>query len=142
MPAKGLERRLILGTDMPSGTGVIPLGMLRTISWVAALGGIAPERAVAMATGNTARLHRLNRGLVAPGREADLVIIDAPIGSAATYGLETLATGDTPAVSAVIVDGASKRERAAIRRRGNARSSYPGLPVEDYLDAGHALPIG
>ena len=61
---RDLERRLILGTDMPSGTGVIPLGMLRTIAWVSSLGGIAPERAVALATGNTARLHRFNRGVI------------------------------------------------------------------------------
>jgi enamidase len=106
--ARGDERRLILGTDMPSGTGVIPLGMLRTIAWVAALGGINPARAVALATGNTARLHRLNRGVIAPGREADLVVIDAPIGSVASTALETLAAGDTPAVAAVIVDGTLK----------------------------------
>jgi enamidase len=106
--ARGDERRLILGTDMPSGTGVIPLGMLRTIAWVAALGRIDPARAVALATGNTARLHRLNRGVIAPGREADLVVVDAPIGSVASTALETLAAGDTPAVAAVIVDGALK----------------------------------
>ena len=106
--ARGLERRLILGTDMPSGTGVIPLGMLRTIAWVSALGGITPERTVALATGNTARLHRLNRGVVAPGREADLAIVDAPIGSVASTALETFAAGDTPAVCAAIVDGEVK----------------------------------
>ena len=116
--SEGLERRLILGTDMPSGTGVIPLGMLRTISWVAALGGIVPERAVAMATGNTARLHHLNRGRVALGPEADLAIIDAPIGSSASTALQTLATGDTPAVSAVIVDG--------IVKVGTSRNTPPG----------------
>jgi enamidase len=103
--ARGDEHRLILGTDMPSGTGVIPLGMLRTIAWVAALGGFEPARAIALATGNTARLHRLNRGVIAPGREADLLVIDAPIGSVASTALETLAAGDTPAVAAVIVDG-------------------------------------
>jgi enamidase len=130
--SEGHERRLILGTDMPSGTGVIPLGMLRTISWVAALGGIAPERAVALATGNTARLHRLNRGLVAPGREADLVLVDAPIGSAATTALQTLATGDTPAVSAVIVDGVVKV--------GTSRNTPPGqrkVVVPGFAGGGH-----
>ena len=129
---EGLERRLILGTDMPSGTGVIPLGMLRTISWVAALGGIAPERAVAMATGNTALLHRLNRGVIAAGREADLVIIDAPIGSAASTALQTLATGDTPAVSAVIVDG--------VVRVGTSRNTPPGqrkVVVPGFAGGGH-----
>ena len=74
---------------MPSGTGVIPLGMLRTIAWVSALGGIPPERAIAMATCATANIYRLPAGRIAPGLEADLVIMDAPIGSAATDALET-----------------------------------------------------
>lgn len=129
---QGLERRLILGTDMPSGTGVIPLGMLRTIAWVSSLGGIAPERAIALATGNTARLHRLNRGRVAPGNEADLVIIDAPIGSAASTALETLAKGDTPAVSAVIIDGVIKV--------GTSRNTPPAqrkVVVPGFAGGGH-----
>lgn len=130
--SKGLERRLILGTDMPSGTGVIPLGMLRTIAWVSSLGGIAPERAVALATGNTARLHRFNRGIIASGREADLVIVDAPVGSAATTALETLATGDTPAVSAVIIDG--------VIEAGTSRNTPPAqrkVVVPGFAGGGH-----
>lgn len=129
---RGDERRLILGTDMPSGTGVIPLGMLRTIAWVAALGGIDPARAIAMATGNTARLHGLNRGVIAPGREADLVVIDAPIGSVAGTALETLAAGDTPAVSAVIVDGVIKA--------GTSRNTPPAqrkVVVPGFSGGGH-----
>jgi enamidase len=128
----GLERRLILGTDMPSGTGVIPLGMLRTIAWVASLGGIPPARAVALATGNTARLHRFNRGVIAPGREADLVILDAPIGSAASDALETLATGDTPAVAAVVIDGAVRVGVSRNTPPAQRRVVVPGAPA-----AGH-----
>jgi enamidase len=44
--------------------------------------------------------------MIAPGREADLVIADAPRGSQAGDALETLKIGDTPAVAAVIIDGA------------------------------------
>jgi enamidase len=129
---KGMESRLILGTDMPSGTGVIPLGMLRTIAWVSALGGIDPALAVAMATGNTARLHRLNRGLIEVGREADLILVDAPIGSAANTALETLAMGDTPAVAAVIVDGVVKS--------GTSRNTPPAqrkVNVPGFAGGGH-----
>lgn len=124
---RGDERRLILGTDMPSGTGVIPLGMLRTIAWVAALGGIEPARAIAMATGNTARLHGLNRGIIAPGREADLAIVDAPIGSVARTALETLASGDTPAVCAVIVDGVIKAGTSRNTPPAQRKVSVPGF---------------
>ena len=101
---KALDR-VIIGTDMPSGTGVIPLGMLRTVAWASALGDIAPEIAIAMATGNTASIYKLTAGQIAPGLEADLVIMDAPIGSAAEDALETLKIGDTPGISGVITDG-------------------------------------
>lgn len=97
--------RVIIGTDMPSGTGVIPLGMLRTVGWVSALGDVPPAQAIAMATGTTARLYKLPAGKIAAGLEADLVIMDAPIGSAAADALETLAIGDSPGVSGVIIDG-------------------------------------
>ena len=100
--------RVIVGTDMPSGTGVIPLGILRTIGWISAFGDINPAQAVAMATGNTARIYNLTSGRIVPGAEADLVIVDAPVGSQAENALETLRIGDTPAVAAVIIDGQVK----------------------------------
>src|SRR5581483_1872619 len=97
--------RLLIGTDMPSGTGMIALGVLRTISWVSALGNVPPELAIACATGNTARVYGLGSGMIAEGREADLVIADAPRGSQAHDALEALRIGDTPAVAAVLIDG-------------------------------------
>ena len=71
---------MILGNDAPSGTGVVPLGILRTMAHLASLGGIAPEMAVCLATGNTARVHRLETGTIAVGREADIALVDAPAG--------------------------------------------------------------
>ena len=100
--------RLIIGTDMPSGTGVIPLGILRTISWVSALGEVPPEQALAAATGNTAQVYELNSGRIAPGLAADLIIVDAPQGGQAEDALETLKIGDTPAVATVLIDGEVK----------------------------------
>ena len=43
--ARALDR-VILGNDAPSGTGVVPLGILRLIAHLASLGGIAPETVV------------------------------------------------------------------------------------------------
>src|SRR5206468_1094379 len=37
--------RIIVGNDAPSGTGVIPLGVLRTLSLLAAVGGLPPAEA-------------------------------------------------------------------------------------------------
>ena len=99
------EHRLILGNDAPSGTGVVTLGILRNISWLAALGGMDPAVAVCAATGNTAKLYGLNRGRIAKGLEADIVFMDAPMGSVGTDLLSALAEGDTPGVSFIMVDG-------------------------------------
>jgi len=103
----GVLDRVILGNDAPSGTGVIPLGILRTIAHLSSLGGVAPEIAVALATGNTARIHRLETGTIAVGKEADLALVDAPIGSAADTALGALAIGDLPGVGMVLIDGAA-----------------------------------
>jgi enamidase len=102
---RGELHRLVVGTDSPAGSGVQPLGMLRTVSWAAALGGIDPAEAVAAATGNVAALHGLNVGVVAPGREGDLLVVDAPLGSQAGDALAALAVGDTLAVASAIIDG-------------------------------------
>ena len=97
--------RIILGNDAPSGTGVVPLGILRLMAHLASLGDVPPEGVVAFATGNTARVHRLDTGTVAEGKAADLVIVDAPVGSVGSTALEALANGDLPGVSMVLIDG-------------------------------------
>ena len=102
---RGELERLVVGTDSPAGSGVQPLGMLRTVSFVASLGNVAPELAIAAATGNVAAMHGLNTGVLAPGREADLLVVDAPLGSQAEDALGALAIGDTPAVATAVIDG-------------------------------------
>jgi enamidase len=97
--------RIIIGNDAPSGTGVVPLGVLRVIAHLASLSSITPEQALCMATGNTARVHKLPRGRIAEGLEADLVVMDAPMGSVGADALAAIAAGDIPAVSMVLVDG-------------------------------------
>ena len=97
--------RIIIGNDAPSGTGVIPLGVLRTLSMLAGLGGLDPAQAIACATGNTASVYKLNVGVIAEGREADLVICDAPTGSVARDALSALSAGDLPGISMVLIDG-------------------------------------
>ena len=101
----GALGRIILGNDAPSGTGVVPLGILRLMAHLASLGDVPPETVVAFATGNTARVHRLDTGTIAPGKAADVVIADAPIGSVAGTAVEALANGDIPGISMVLIDG-------------------------------------
>ena len=97
--------RAIIGNDAPSGTGVIPLGVLRVIAHLASLSAVKPAEALCMATGNTARVHKLPRGMIAEGLEADLVIMDAPMGSVGKDALSAIEAGDVPGVSMVLVDG-------------------------------------
>lgn len=97
--------RTIIGNDAPSGTGVVPLGILRVINLLASLTPIRPEEALCMATGNTAMVYKLNRGVIEEGMEADLIVMDAPMGSVGRDALSAIAAGDVPGVSLVLVDG-------------------------------------
>jgi len=104
--------RIIIGNDAPSGTGVVPLGILRVIAHLASLGGVKPEVAICMATGNTARVYGLPVGVIEPGREADLCIVDAPVGSVGVTALEALTVGDLFGISMVLIDGQIKIGRS------------------------------
>lgn len=97
--------RLLIATDTPTGSGIMPLGIFYTISHLASLGGIAPERAIAAATGSNARVYGLNSGRIEVGRDADIVLIDACDGGSQPDALSGLRNGDIPAVLAVITDG-------------------------------------
>jgi enamidase len=105
---RGEAGRLVFGNDAPSGTGVVTLGILRNIAMIASQSKIAPEEAVCMATGNTAKLWDLNRGRIAEGLEADLIFMDTPMGSPGGDALEALSEGDTPGVSIIMIDGQIK----------------------------------
>ena len=71
----------------------------------AALNDIPAWKCIAMATGNTADLYKLNTGKIEVGREADLQVIDNPPGSVGTDALKAIENGDPFGNSMVIVDG-------------------------------------
>jgi enamidase len=97
--------RIIIGNDAPSGTGVVPLGIIRVLAHLASLGGVRPEAAICMASGNTARVYGLPVGVIAAGREADLCFVDAPVGSVGRTALEALTAGDLFGISMALIDG-------------------------------------
>jgi len=102
--------RVIIGNDMPSGTGIISLGILRTLNLISSLGGISGPEAVATATGNTARCYKLNRGLIKEGYEADLIMMDTPMGSIGKDAVGAIEAGDIPGIGLVMVDGVVKTQ--------------------------------
>jgi enamidase len=135
----GQPERLLIATDTPTGSGIMPLGMFYTISHLASLGGMPPEQAIAAATGNNARIYRLNSGLLQVGKDADVVLIDACAGGSQDDALSALRNGDVPAVAAVITDGIprfvgrSRNTPAAIR---NVRVAESRLP-RDFSGSAH-----
>jgi enamidase len=97
--------RVLVGTDTPGGTGVLPRGMLREIAYLASVAELPPELAIAMATGNVARAHGLPQGILEEGRPADIVLLDRIQGSVASDALDSFARGDLPGISTVLIDG-------------------------------------
>jgi len=102
---KGLHHRVLIGTDTPGGTGIVPRGILREIAFLSSVGEIEPEKAICMATGNVGRAHDLNIGILEEGRPADLVLMHKITGSVAKDALDSFAKGDLPGISYVIIDG-------------------------------------
>jgi enamidase len=104
--------RIILGTDAPAGSGVQPLGILRMISMLSALGEVPAEIAICFATGNTARMRDLDCGLIEPGRAADFVFLDTAQHSAGDTLLDSIRLGDLPGVGMTVIDGVVRTQRS------------------------------
>ena len=101
----GALDRLLIGTDTPTGYGVTSLGMLKTIGDICSLGGVEPEVAWAIASGHGAKAFGSDGNVVAVGAVADLVVMDASLGSVYDTATEAIAAGEFPGVAVVITDG-------------------------------------
>jgi enamidase len=121
----GQMRRVILGTDSPAGSGVQPLGILRMIALLSALGDAPAESVFACATGNTARMRKLDGGIVEVGRAADLVFMDRAQHSSGIDLLDSVRKGDLPGIGMVVIDG--------IVRAGRSRNTPPAERVPEVL---------
>jgi enamidase len=117
----GELHRVILGTDAPAGSGVQPLGILRMIAMLSALGEVPAEVAICFATGNTARMRALDCGLIEAGRSADFVLMDKAQHSAGKDLLDSIRLGDLPGVGMTVIDG--------LVRTGRSRNTPPAARV-------------
>jgi enamidase len=104
--------RVILGTDGPAGSGVQPLGILRMIALLSSLGDTPAEQIICTATGNTARMRKLNCGIIEPNRSADFVLMDRAQHTSGTTILDSIQKGDLPGISMVIIDGLIRCHRS------------------------------
>jgi len=101
----GQEHRLLISSDTPTGTGVVPLALWHLMAELVSLGGLTPAQAIAAASGSVGRVYGLQAGLLEVGRPADLLLVDAPLGSAGDSWATALQAGDMPAVCAAVTAG-------------------------------------
>ena len=137
--ALGAFDRFIIGTDTPTGSGIMPLGMLYTIAHLASLTDMPPERFICAATGSNARVYGLDSGILAPGKAADVVLIDAPEGGTQATALAAIKHGDIAAIGAVITAGVPRfvgRSRNTPATTRKARVVISRV-MQDFAAAGH-----
>jgi enamidase len=115
--------RVILGTDSPAGSGVQPLGILRMVALLSGIGGLPAELSIACATGNTARMRKLDCGIIEVGRAADYVFIDRAQHTAGKDVLKSIELGDLPGIGMVVIDG--------VVRGGRSRNTPPAERVPE-----------
>ena len=132
----GALARVCVASDTPTGTGVMPLGVIKSVCEIASLGDLSPEVVIALATGNNARAFRLaaSTGTIAVGAPADLVVCDAPSASLAADALTAIARGDIPGISCVVVDGQVRVGRSRNTPMAKRLATFKGVTV---AGAGH-----
>jgi enamidase len=117
----------------------MPLGMLYTIAHLASLTDMTPEQFICAATGRNAKVYGLDSGLIAAGKAADIVLIDAPDGGTQETALAAIKHGDIAAIGAVLSAGVprfvgrSRNTPATTRKARVARSSV----MQDFAAAAH-----
>ena len=82
------------------------------IALMSSLGDLPAEQAFCLATGNTARMRKLDCGLIEVGRAADFVFMDKAQHSAGKGLLESIGLGDLPGIGMVVIDGVVKCQRS------------------------------
>jgi enamidase len=97
--------RLLIATDTPTGSGVMPLGMLYTLAHISSLTEIPAEHLICAATGNNARVYGLDSGVLKARAAGDVVLLDAPDGGTQSTALNAIKHGDIAAIGGVITAG-------------------------------------
>jgi enamidase len=131
--------RFLIATDTPTGTGVMPLGMIKSVTEMATLSDYPAEWMLAAATGSVAKIYGLNSGFIKRGKDAVILLIDVPLGSSKKTALEAIKHGDLAAVGAVITDGIPRfvgRSRNTPPTTRTVRTIRKNVPF-DFSGAAH-----
>ena len=135
----GAFDRFIIATDTPTGSGVMPLGMLYTIAHCASLTDMEPERFICAASGSNARVYGLASGYLAPGKAADIVLIDAPDGGTQKTALAAIKHGDIAAIGGVVTAGVPRFVGRSRNTPGTTRKArvVKSTVTQDFAAATH-----
>ena len=131
--------RFIIATDTPTGSGIMPLGILYTMAHLASLAGMSAEQAICAASGNNAKVYGLDSGFLKTGHAADIVLLDAPDGGTQSTALAAIKHRDIAAIGAVITAGVprfvgrSRNTPATTRKARVDRSSV----MQDFSAPAH-----
>jgi enamidase len=135
----GAFDRFIIATDTPTGSGIMPLGMLYTIAHCASLTDMPPERFICAATGSNARVYGIDSGYLAAGKSADIVLIDAPDGGTQKTALTAIKHGDIAAIGAVVTAGVPRFVGRSRNTPGTTRKArvVKSTVMQDFAAASH-----
>lgn len=133
---KGALDRITIGSDTPTGTGVMPLGVIKTVAELSSWTEVDPAVLWAAASGNNARIWELPAGFLEVGRDADIILMDAPWGSLADDARGALAIGDIPGIAAVVTHGEVRNLRSR-NTPAAARSVIPTPALAHLASGGH-----
>jgi len=97
------------------------------IAMLSSLGDLSAEVAFCLATGNTARMRKLDCGLIEVGRAADFVLLDRAQQSAGATLLKSVRLGDLPGVGMTIVGGVVRSQRS--------RNTPPAVKVPEIVNS-------
>ena len=135
----GAFDRFIIATDTPTGSGVMPLGMLYTIAHCASLTDMEPEQFICAASGSNARVYGLDSGYLAAGKAADIVLIDAPDGGTQKTALAAIKHGDIAAIGGVVTAGVPRFVGRSRNTPGTTRKArvVKSTVMQDFAAATH-----
>ncbi len=108
----GQTGRILIASDTPTGTGVVPLALWHLSAELVSLGGLDVDQAIAAMTGQVADVFGLDAGRLEIGRPADLLLLDAPLGSVGRTWADALRAGDIPGVCAAVTSGVVRFDKS------------------------------
>ena len=117
----------------------MPLGMLYTIAHLASLTDMPAEQFICAASGSNAKVYGLDSGYLAPGKAADIVLLDAPDGGTQATALAAIKHGDIAAIGGVVTAGIPRfvgrsRNTPATTRKARVAASRV---MQDFSAAAH-----